>query len=112
MLMSRCWLPGSVVLVALVCAAAAPAAEPVLKLKQGDHVAVIGLDDGTFPSRRSIEESPDPARSLEEERRLAYVAWTRAKQSLTLVYDPSAPSRFLLEAFDADELAPAGSRAA
>jgi superfamily I DNA/RNA helicase len=77
-----------------------------------DHVAVIGLDDGTFPSRRSIEESPDPARSLEEERRLAYVAWTRAKRSLTLVYDPSAPSRFLLEAFDVDELTPAGSRAA
>jgi len=71
-----------------------------------DHVAVIGLDEGTFPSRRSIEESPDPARALEEERRLAYVAWTRARRSLTLVYDPSAPSRFLLEAFEAEELAP------
>lgn len=77
-----------------------------------DHVAVIGLDDGTFPSHRSIEASSDPVRSLEEERRLAYVAWTRARKSLTLVYDPSAPSRFLLEAFDADELAPAGWRAA
>jgi len=71
-----------------------------------DHVAVIGLDAGTFPSRRSIEESDDPARALEEERRLAYVAWTRARRSLTLVYDPSAPSRFLEEAFDAEELAP------
>lgn len=71
-----------------------------------DHVAVVGMDDGTFPSRRSIEDSADPVRTLEEERRLAYVAWTRARRSLTLVYDPSAPSRFLEEAFDADELVP------
>src|SRR5690606_15515788 len=74
-----------------------------------DHVAVIGMDDGTFPSRRSIEEAPDPPRALEEERRLAYVAWTRARRSLTLVYDPSSPSRFLLEAFDPDELASTGA---
>jgi DNA helicase II / ATP-dependent DNA helicase PcrA len=72
-----------------------------------DHVAVVGLDEGTFPSRRSIEGSEDPFRTLEEERRLAYVAWTRARRSLTLVYDPSAPSRFLCEAFDAAELVPA-----
>ena len=32
-------------------------------------------------------------RALEEERRLAYVAWTRARRSLTLVYDPAAPRR-------------------
>ena len=69
-----------------------------------DHVAVIGLDLGRFPSRRSVAESEDPARALEEERRLAYVAWTRARRSLTLVYDPLAPSEFLLEAFSADEL--------
>jgi superfamily I DNA/RNA helicase len=69
-----------------------------------DHVAVIGLDAGRFPSRRSVTESADPVRALEEERRLAYVAWTRARRSLTLVYDPLAPSEFLLEAFSADEL--------
>jgi DNA helicase-2/ATP-dependent DNA helicase PcrA len=69
-----------------------------------DHVAVIGLDAGRFPSRRSVTESDDPVRALEEERRLAYVAWTRARRSLTLVYDPLAPSEFMLEAFDADEL--------
>jgi superfamily I DNA/RNA helicase len=69
-----------------------------------DHVAVIGLDVGRFPSARSLAEAPDPERALEEERRLAYVAWTRARRSLTLVYDPATPSRFLLEAFDADEL--------
>ena len=32
------------------------------------------------------------------------VAWTRARRSLTLVYDPGAPSQFLLEAFDPREL--------
>ena len=69
-----------------------------------DHVAVLGLTEGHFPSARSLSEAADPARALEEERRLAYVAWTRARRSLTLVYDPSAPSPFLLEAFDAAEL--------
>ena len=69
-----------------------------------DHVAVIGLDDGTFPSARSVSEALEPERALEEERRLAYVAWTRARRSLTLVYDPGSPSQFLLEAFTASEL--------
>ena len=69
-----------------------------------DHVAVIGLDDGVFPSRRTLEEADDPVRALEEERRLAYVAWTRAKKSLLLVYDPAAPSVFMREAFSAAEL--------
>ncbi len=69
-----------------------------------DHVAVIGLEVGRFPSRRSVESADDPARALEEERRLAYVAWTRARRSLTLLYDPATPSRFLLEAFTEDEL--------
>jgi len=72
-----------------------------------DHVAVIGMDEGRFPSARSVAEAEDPARALEEERRLAYVAWTRARRSLTLVYDPEAPSPFLLEAFDPRELEPA-----
>ena len=71
-----------------------------------DDVAVIGMDDGRFPSARSIADAEDPARSLEEERRLAYVAWTRARRSLTLVYDPAAPSAFLREAFDPGELRP------
>jgi superfamily I DNA/RNA helicase len=67
------------------------------------------MTDGRFPSARSLREAADPARALEEERRLAYVAWTRARRSLTLLYDPAAPSPFLLEAFDPDELgAPAG----
>jgi DNA helicase II / ATP-dependent DNA helicase PcrA len=69
-----------------------------------DHVAVIGLETGRFPSARSIDDATEPDRALEEERRLAYVAWTRARQSLTLVFDPNAPSPFLLEAFDPEEL--------
>jgi DNA helicase-2/ATP-dependent DNA helicase PcrA len=69
-----------------------------------DHVAVVGLDAGRFPSARSLREAPEPGRALEEERRLAYVAWTRARRSLTLVYDPASPSPFLLEAFSDVEL--------
>ncbi|MDQ3492553.1 MAG: ATP-dependent helicase [Chloroflexota bacterium] len=70
-----------------------------------DHVACVGLDEGTFPSARTLAEAADPVRVLEEERRLAYVAWTRARRSLTLIYDPAAPSPFLREAFGPDELA-------
>ncbi|HEX8026224.1 MAG TPA: 3'-5' exonuclease, partial [Candidatus Limnocylindrales bacterium] len=77
-----------------------------------DHVAVIGLDAGRFPSARSIAEAVEPDRALEEERRLAYVAWTRARRSLTLLYDPGAPSQFLLEAFEASELGLVGVAAA
>jgi superfamily I DNA/RNA helicase len=69
-----------------------------------DHVAVLGLDAGHFPNPHSLAEADSPERALEEERRLAYVAWTRARRSLTLVYDPDAPSPFLLEAFGSHEL--------
>jgi DNA helicase-2/ATP-dependent DNA helicase PcrA len=69
-----------------------------------DHVAILGMERGRFPSARSLADAPDPDRALEEERRLGYVAWTRARRSLTLVYDPAAPSSFLLEAFSPDEL--------
>ena len=74
-----------------------------------DHVAVIGMDENVFPSRRTIEEHAEPARALEEERRLAYVAWTRARKSLILVYDPVAPSTFMRDAFSAAELALPGA---
>jgi superfamily I DNA/RNA helicase len=66
-----------------------------------DHVIVLA--DG-FPGRRSVADATEPERALEEERRLAYVAWTRARRSLTLLYDPAAPSPFLLDAFDPWEL--------
>jgi superfamily I DNA/RNA helicase len=69
-----------------------------------DHVIVVGMEAGRFPSARAVGSADDPVRAYEEERRLAYVAWTRARRSLTLLYDPAVPSPFLLEAFDAEEL--------
>ena len=46
------------------------------------HVFLVGAEDGLFPSLRSID---DPG-ELEEERRLCYVAITRAKESLTVTH--------------------------
>lgn len=50
-----------------------------------DVVFLVGLEDNIFPSPRSLEEI-DPARGLEEERRLFYVAITRAKNDLIISY--------------------------
>lgn len=47
-----------------------------------DYVFVLGLSEGIFPSYRSISEDGDDG--LEEERRLAYVAFTRARKQLFL----------------------------
>jgi len=44
-----------------------------------DTVFVIGVSEGVFPSSRSVQDGP---KGLEEERRLAYVAYTRAKSHL------------------------------
>ena len=49
------------------------------------RVFMVGVEEGLFPSFRSFEE---PGR-LEEERRLAYVGITRAKQKLTICYAES-----------------------
>ena len=67
------------------------------------RVFLVGLEEGLFPSQKSIDE-PD---RLEEERRLAYVGITRARAQLTLSYAESRrlhgsemlgrPSRFLAE---------------
>jgi DNA helicase-2/ATP-dependent DNA helicase PcrA len=67
-----------------------------------DHVFVVGMEEGTFPHARSLDEQ-----NLEEERRLAYVGITRARRSLTLTYaklrsswgerEYQMPSRFLSE---------------
>lgn len=69
-----------------------------------DVVFLPGWEEGIFPSKRSIEESSN---SLEEERRLAYVAMTRAKKNLYLSHANSRqvfgewqynrPSRFITE---------------
>src|SRR2546423_3664667 len=47
-------------------------------------VFMIGLEEGIFPHVRSLEEN-----SLEEERRLAYVGMTRAKERLGLTHAPA-----------------------
>ncbi len=47
-----------------------------------ENVFVVGMEDGIFPSNRSIYSEDD----LEEERRLAYVAFTRAKKKLNLIH--------------------------
>lgn len=53
-----------------------------------ENVFVIGMEEGIFPNSRSL----DNEESLEEERRLAYVAITRAKNNLYLT---SASQRIL-----------------
>ncbi|KAF1693634.1 DNA helicase II [Pseudoxanthomonas jiangsuensis] len=66
-------------------------------------VFLVGVEEGVFPSSKSLEESG----RLEEERRLAYVGITRARHKLVLTYAESRrihgmdmygmPSRFLRE---------------
>jgi superfamily I DNA/RNA helicase len=64
------------------------------------HVFIVGLEEGLLPHSRAIAEN-----SIEEERRLFYVAITRARQTLAMSYClarkkygslvPCNPSRFL-----------------
>ena len=70
-----------------------------------DNVFLVGWEDGVFPSQRALDEGG--LASLEEERRLAYVAITRAKRRCTIIYaanrriygqwTSSIPSRFVGE---------------
>ncbi len=46
------------------------------------HVFLVGFEDGLFPGMRAIGDQQE----MEEERRLCYVAITRAKKSLTICY--------------------------
>ena len=46
------------------------------------HVFLVGFEDGLFPGMRAIGD----AEEMEEERRLCYVAITRAKQTLTICH--------------------------
>jgi len=70
-----------------------------------DTVYLAGWEEGVFPSQRSLDEGG--LASLEEERRLAYVAITRARRRATIIHaanrriygqwTSSIPSRFLAE---------------
>ena len=67
------------------------------------NVFLVGFEDGLFPGMRAIGDREE----MEEERRLCYVAITRAKQTLTISYarqrmlygrtNAALPSRFLKE---------------
>ncbi len=67
------------------------------------HVFLVGFEDGLFPGLRAIGDSEE----MEEERRLCYVAITRAKQTLDICHarqrmiygrtSAALPSRFLRE---------------
>ena len=67
------------------------------------NVFLVGFEDGLFPGMRAIGEMEE----MEEERRLCYVAITRAKRSLTITHakqrmlygrtNAALPSRFLRE---------------
>lgn len=69
-------------------------------------VFIAGLEEGVFPHSRSAANQEE----LEEERRLAYVAMTRAREALYLVYatrriiygnpQNNPPSRFVTELLD------------
>ncbi|WP_374034046.1 ATP-dependent helicase [Bdellovibrio bacteriovorus] len=69
------------------------------------YVFVVGLEENLFPSARSAES--DNEQDVEEERRLAYVGMTRARQKLWLTYAKmrrvwgqeqfNPPSRFIKE---------------
>lgn len=70
-----------------------------------DNVFLPGWEEGVFPSQRALDEGGLSA--LEEERRLAYVAITRARRRCTIVHaanrriygqwTSSIPSRFIAE---------------
>lgn len=69
------------------------------------YVFVVGVTEGSFPSRRTMDE--DPVYGLEEERRLCYVSFTRAMKRLFVTCNSdftfvtgtsSVPSRFFKEA--------------
>jgi superfamily I DNA/RNA helicase len=60
-------------------------------------VVVLGLEVERFPNARALADAIDPARALEEERRLAYVAITRCRERLVLAYDPDRASPFVGE---------------
>ena len=49
-------------------------------------VFIMGLEENLFPSIRDAESSEDERNKMEEERRLAYVAITRAKEKLFMSY--------------------------
>ncbi len=50
-----------------------------------DYIFLVGMNEGVFPNHRAVSESGNKGK--EEERRLAYVALTRAKKRLFVSYN-------------------------
>ncbi len=67
------------------------------KGREWPEVVLFGCDDTQLPHHRSLETAEDTAGAIEDERRIAYVAFTRTMTRLHLVY-ADEPSRFLVEA--------------
>jgi DNA helicase II / ATP-dependent DNA helicase PcrA len=67
------------------------------KGREWETVVLIGFEADRMPNRRSLVGAEDPDRAMEEERRLAYVALTRATRQLILAFDRTRPSPFLAE---------------
>ena len=67
------------------------------KGREWETVVLLGFEAERIPNRRSLMDALDSERAMEEERRLAYVALTRATRHLILAFDPSRPSPFLAE---------------
>jgi superfamily I DNA/RNA helicase len=67
------------------------------KGREWETVVLLGFEEDRIPNRRSLFDAEDRDRALEEERRLAYVALTRATRRLVLAFDPARPSPFLAE---------------
>ena len=64
-----------------------------------ERVYLLDIHDGVLPSRPDAADgTADERREYEEDRRLFYVAMTRAKDELTLFDYPDAPSAFIREA--------------
>lgn len=67
------------------------------KGREWETVVLLGFEADRMPNRRALHDADEADRALEEERRLAYVALTRAGRRLVLAFDPSRPSPFLAE---------------
>jgi DNA helicase-2/ATP-dependent DNA helicase PcrA len=67
------------------------------KGREWETVVLLGFEEDRIPNRRSLVDAGDVDRALEEERRLAYVALTRATRHLILAFDPRCASPFLAE---------------
>jgi len=68
------------------------------KGRQWPLVIIASVDEGELPHARSLDNSEDRDDALEAERRLAYVAITRARNHLVFVHTADSPSRFIEEA--------------